>query len=111
MAPVSFRGHVIWLTEAQGGRTTDQAPPGPDYRVTGYVPPHTADNGLASFWIRDFEPGKWASTATAFWAIADNEGPREVRPGIVVVVTEGRRVVAYFHVDEVERDPANEQPG
>lgn len=104
MTPVDFYGHVVWLTEEQGGRTSDQPPPGPDYRVTGHVPPYTIETGLASFWLRDFKPGEWSSPATGFWAINDNEGPNEVRSGSVVVVTEGRRVVAYFHVEAVGAD-------
>jgi hypothetical protein len=37
--------------------------------------------------------------------LADNVGPHALQPGSVVVVTEGRKAVAYFHVDEVIAPP------
>lgn len=44
----------------------------------------------------------WCSPATARWLTFDNVGAQAVRPGSVVVITEGPvRVVAYFHVTEV----------
>jgi hypothetical protein len=73
--------------------------------VTGHVPPHTVDDGLASFWLADFAPGEWRSSAIAWWLAVENAGPQEVRPGSVVVVTEGARPVAYFHVHEVQSEP------
>jgi hypothetical protein len=73
--------------------------------VTGYVPPYTVETGLASFWLADFTPGEWRSTATGWWLAVENVGPQELRPGSVVVVTEGARHVAYFHVDEVREQP------
>lgn len=33
-----------------------------------------------------------------------NEGPQLITPGVVVVITEGRRNVAYFHVDSVDAE-------
>jgi hypothetical protein len=96
----TFHGHVVWLTSDQGGRSSGP-PTGEEYRVTGYVPPHTVENGLASFWLRDFAPGEWQSSATGWWLAVENAGPQEVRPGSVVVVTEGARTVAYFHVHDV----------
>lgn len=69
--------------------------------MTGYVPPYTADDGLASFWLSDFAPGEWRSSATGWWPMVENVGPQAVRPGSVVVVTEGARTVAYFQVDDV----------
>jgi hypothetical protein len=88
------------LTSEQGGRSSGP-PTGEEYRVTGFVPPQTIEDGLASFWLRDFAPGKWRSSATGWWLVAENSGAQEVRPGSVVVVTEGARTVAYFHVDDV----------
>jgi hypothetical protein len=95
-----FHGHVVWLTGEQGGRSSGP-PTGEEYRATGYVPPYTVETGLASFWLRDFEPGEWRSTATAWWLAVQNEGPQAVQPGSVVVVTEGAKAVGYFHVDDV----------
>ena len=65
-----FRGSVIWLTPEQGGRET--GPPvlcsaWPYYAVTAYVPPHTADTGLASFILRNFDAGAWRSHAEGRW--------------------------------------------
>jgi hypothetical protein len=95
-----FHGHVVWLTSDQGGRSSGP-PTGAEYRVTGFVPPRTIEDGLASFWLVDFEPGAWRSPAVGWWLAVENVGAQEVRPGGVVVVTEGARTVAYFHVDEV----------
>ena len=96
-----FRGSVIWLTPEQGGRET--GPPvlcsaWPYYAVTAYVPPHTADTGLASYILRNFDGGAWRSHAEGRWLAAATRGEQLVRPGSVIAVTEGARVVAYFTV-------------
>lgn len=99
-----FHGHVVWLTAEQGGRDAGP-PPTPadqDYAATGFVPPATAESGLASFVLRVENRQAWRSPADARWLMVDNDGPYQVESGAVVVVTEGVRVVAYFHVDEVE---------
>ncbi len=104
-----FHGHVVWLTREQGGR--DSGPPPPtdqDFAATGYVPPATAESGLASFVLRVDDRQAWRSRADASWLVVENIAPYEVKPGAVVVVTEGVRVVAYFHVEAVDR-PA--EPG
>lgn len=100
-----FEGEVIWLTGEQGGRTTG-LPTGDEYRATGYVPPHNVEDGLASFWLREFVPGQLRSPARAWWLAVEKAGPQELRPGSVVVVTEGARSVAYFHVDEIRSGDA-----
>jgi hypothetical protein len=65
------------------------------------VPPQSFEKGLASFSLRGFEAGAWRSRAEGRWLIVENAGPQFVRPGSVVVCTEGARVVAYFHVETV----------
>lgn len=95
-----FYGHIVFLTSDQGGRSSGP-PTAEEYRVTAFVPPRTIDDGLASFWLSDFDPGAWRSRAVGWWLAVDNVGAQEVQPGSVVVVTEGARTVAYFHVDEV----------
>jgi hypothetical protein len=99
-----FRGLVIWLTPAQGGRTTGPPlprPAWPYYAATAYVPPHTADTGLASFILRSFDAGAWRSHAEGRWLAAGTQAEQLVRPGSVIAVTEGARVVAYFTVHHV----------
>jgi len=98
-----FVGTVVWLTSDQGGRTTGPPLPNPDidYFTTAYVPPLNARNGLASFGLRNFEAGAWKSPAEGRWLIVENSGDQLVQPGSVVVVTEGSRDVAYFHVEQV----------
>ena len=44
-------------TPRSAGRSLRKA--GEEYRVTGYVPPHSVEGGLASFWLRDLAPGEW----------------------------------------------------
>jgi hypothetical protein len=44
----------------------------------------------------------WRSPADAGWLIVDNVPPYRVSDGEVLVVAEGRRVVAYFHVESVD---------
>jgi hypothetical protein len=63
---MAFRGPVISLTADQAVGRPGRRPEGPDleYRVTGFVPPHTADDGLASFWLSEFQPGAWCSRAS-----------------------------------------------
>ncbi len=98
-----FRGSVIWLTPDQGGRSSGPppTPPGHDYAVTAFVPPNSAQTGLASIVIRVDDRSAWRSAATGGWLVAPNEAAQKVVPGSVVVVTEGLRSVAYFQVDEV----------
>lgn len=102
-----FRGTVVWLTPEQGGRST--GPPQPisefDYAHTAFIPPLTAETGLASFVLRGFTAGAWRSSAEGRWLFVDNDDLYEVEPGSVLVCTEGARQVAYFHVHEVLEDP------
>ncbi len=97
-----FIGRVVWLTREQGGRIG--GPPTPsadrDYLSTAYVPPHGLD-AIASFGVRPALPGAWTSDAEAGWVVVTNEGRQTVAKGNVVVITEGPRVVGYFHVHEV----------
>ena len=97
---IPFRGSVIWLTPAQGGRTTGNPllprPAWPYYAATAYVPPHTADTGLASFILRNFDPGAWRSAAEGRWLAAAIQGEQLVRPGSVIAVYRrrpGRRLL------------------
>ena len=56
-----FRGWVIWLTPGQGGRQAGPPIPRttwPYYAASAYVPPQTADTGLASFVLRNFEAAR-----------------------------------------------------
>ncbi|MEV0248797.1 hypothetical protein AB0H76_19500 [Nocardia sp. NPDC050712] len=98
-----FRGQMVWLTAAQGGRSSGP-PPTPsdhDYAATAYVPPHGAVEGLAS-WIRRVDDrSAWRSPASAGWLAFGNTGLYRVQAGSIVVVTEGYRIVGYFHVDDV----------
>jgi hypothetical protein len=97
-------GSVTWLTPEQGGRKTGPPVPRtawPYYAVTAYVPPHTADTGLASFILRNFDAGAWRSYAEGGWLFPDAHGKGLIRPGSVIAVTEGHRVVAYFTVQHV----------
>jgi hypothetical protein len=98
----TLSGHVVWLTVEQGGRVSGPPPTKCDYAHTAYVPPHTVDIGLASFVLRGYEPGAWTSRASGRWLDVRNEGVYRIEPGSVVVCTEGRRSVAYFHVDGVD---------
>jgi len=97
----SFRGEVIWLTAEQGGRQSGPPPNSETYAATAFVPPQTVESGLASFVIRGFDPSEYRSPAEGHWLIVENAGPQLVRPGSIVVVTEGLRVVGFFFVHEV----------
>jgi len=101
--PLPFHGTVIWLTEEQGGRRT--GPPEPsadrDYAATGFVPPLSVSTGLASLVVRSKTPGAWQSAADAGWLLRDHRYPHDVQAGDLIVVTEGARVVGYFHIESV----------
>jgi hypothetical protein len=73
----------------------------PYYAATAYVPPHTADTGLASFVLRNFDAGAWRSCAEGRWQATDVSSGHLVQPGSMIAVTEGSRVVAYFTVEHV----------
>lgn len=94
----------MWLTREQGGRDTGPppTPPDQDYAATGYVPPASAETGLASLALRVRNREAWRSEASARWLIVDNVAPHRVSKGDVIVITEGRRVVAYFHVEAID---------
>jgi hypothetical protein len=99
--PLPFHGYVVWLTRDQGGRDSGP-PPTPmdqDYAATGFVPPATLDSGLASVVLRVRDRMAWRSEGDGRWLAADNVPPYRVSEGDVIVVSEGRRVVAYFHVE------------
>lgn len=101
--PFPFHGRVVWLTPGQGGRTTGPPQPsGGAYAANAYVPPETATSGLASFVLRDFEPGAPVTSAAGRWLVVENAGPYRIRAGTVVVLTEGPRPVGYFHVERIE---------
>ena len=99
-----FHGYVVWLTREQGGRDTGppQTPPDHDYAATGFVPPATAETGLASIVLRVRDRTTWRSQADARWLVVDNAPPHRVSEGDVIVVTEGHRAVAYFHVESMD---------
>jgi len=102
--PLPFHGYVVWLTREQGGRDSGP-PPTPidhDYAATGFVPPATLDSGLASVVLRVSDRTALRSEADARWLAVDNVPPHRVSEGDVIVVTEGRRVVAYFHVESID---------
>jgi hypothetical protein len=98
-----FLGRTVWLTADQGGRSSGPpvTPVDRDYAATAFVPPHTVETGLASFVLRAKDPGSWTSAAEAGWLVIQDDPRFHVHPGTVVVVTEGARNVAYFHVETV----------
>lgn len=93
------------MADSRTGRPHDRAAPASPgmayYAATAYIPPHTADTGLASFILRNFDAGAWRSHAEGRWLAAAIQGEQLVRPGSVIAVTEGARVVAYFTVHHV----------
>ena len=103
--PLPLRGVLIWLTRDQGGRASGPpATPAPDvYAATAYVPPATGRTGLASFVLAADDRTRFRTHAAADWLVAPPAGA-VVIPGTVVVITEGARDVAYFHVESVSRE-------
>jgi len=104
--PLPFRGRVVWLTSAQGGRRSGppDTPADSDYAATAFVPPESVETGLASFILRVDDRTAWQSTARGDWLIVANERPHLAEPGSVIVITEGPQPVAYFHVDRIDHD-------
>ncbi|PUA82190.1 hypothetical protein [Nocardioides currus] len=70
--------------------------------MTGFVPPHTVDSGSASVVLDVEDRAAWRSGASGCWLVVDNDGTQLVQAGAVIVITEGRRTVAYFHVESVD---------
>ena len=98
-----FHGEVVWLTPEQGGRESGPplTPEDQDYAATAFVPPASVDEGLASFVLRVSDRSAWRSRASADWLLVPNQGQQWIDESSLVVVTEGARVVAYFHVHAV----------
>lgn len=105
-----FAGEILWLSAEQGGRAA--GPPwefaGRDYTASAFVPPSVIEVGLTPIVVRGFESGAWRSNATAGWLTHDGNGPRGVRPGSLVVITEETTRVGYFAVTAVEWPEAGE---
>ena len=102
--PLPFHGYVVWLTADQGGRSSGP-PPTPldrDFAATGFVPPATAQSGLASIVLRVSDRTAWRSAAEGRWLVVDNVAPHTVSVGDLIVITEGERTVAYFHVEDID---------
>ena len=100
-----YRGTLVWLTAEQGGRQSGPARPTPErdfYATTAFVPPHTLATTQATFILRGFDPDQMTSPAEARWLVPGLGDSQTIEPGAVVVVTEGARTVAHFHVDEVD---------
>jgi len=101
--PFPFFGEVVWLTPEQGGRVSGVPPviDGLSYAHLAHVPPATSGTDSASFVLRGWDPTSWRSKAEGRWLLVENEGPQLVRPGSIVAIAEGPRLVAYFTVDTV----------
>jgi hypothetical protein len=99
--PFPFQGRVVWLTPEQGGRVSGPPAGSGDYAATAYVPPQSAEEGLASFALRITDPQAWISLAEGAWLVPQDDPRFTVTPGAVLVVTEGPQPVAYFHVAAV----------
>ncbi|GIJ46202.1 hypothetical protein Val02_30880 [Virgisporangium aliadipatigenens] len=71
----AFDGHVVWLTPEQGGRSSGPpaTPAGERYAATAFVPPWTAETGLASFVMRVSDPSGWTSAAEGAWLVRRDE--------------------------------------
>jgi hypothetical protein len=98
--PYPMHGEVEWLSPEDGGRK--KPPVGPTYAVTGHRSDVALDAGLASFVLRGFDPTKSRSRADGRWLFPEVAGEFAIKPGVTVVVTEGRRPVAFFHIDAVD---------
>lgn len=101
-----FHGTLIWLTSEQGGRTTGPpaTPAEMDYAATAYVPPMTGRTGLASFVVRVDDRTAWHTAAAGRWLHTEpTKHPAAVEPGTVLVIIEGVRDVAYFHLERVDQ--------
>jgi hypothetical protein len=98
--PFPLVGEVIWLGTDQGGRRSGP-PTGTTYASVAFIPPHTIEEGVASFVLRGWDPTRHRSPAEASWLMAEPVPARSVEAGTVVWVTEGTRLVALFVVDEV----------
>ena len=57
--------------------------------------------------LRGFDPDLRTSSAEARWLVPGLGDVQTLEPGAVVVVTEGTRTVAHFHVDEGDDDPSS----
>lgn len=94
---------MVWLTPEQGGRVSGVPPmiEGQSYAHVAHVPPATSGTASASFVLRGWDATRWRSKAEGRWLHVENDGPQLIRPGSIVAITEGGRLVAYFTVDTV----------
>jgi hypothetical protein len=101
-----FCGRVVWLTGEQNGRGSGPpcADDKVDYAANAFVPPQTAQSGLASFVLRNLTSGVAVSMAEGRWLVVENAGPYQIESGTVVVISEGPKPVGYFHVEDIRND-------
>ena len=77
-------------TADQSGRQTGPPiprPAWPYYVATAYIPPHTAETGLASTVVRNFDSGAWRSATEGRWLLVEGRGDQLVEAGSVIAVT------------------------
>jgi hypothetical protein len=96
--PISRLGY---MADSCAGRPHDRAAPTSPgmapLRGDGICSAYTADTGLASFILRNFDADAWRSHAEGRWLAADTQGEQLVEPGSVIAVTEGARGRRLLH--------------
>ena len=101
-AALNLVGDVVWLTAEQGGRRW--GPPsttgGVQYRCTAFVVPPLARQRVGRLRFGSRRTGAVLSRARGGWLLPDAlDVQHGVPSGSIVVLTEGRRRVAYFNVE------------
>src|SRR5579862_7149066 len=97
--PFPFHGVLEWIPAEKGGRAKPL--PVSSFAAVGWRQDVGSD-GMASLLLRGFEPGRRRSRADARWLVPRADAQYVVSVGDVIIVGEGSRPVARFHVDAVD---------
>src|ERR1035437_10561552 len=103
LVAVPFHGYVVWLTADRGGRSSGPLPPlGQDFAATAYVPPATAQVWPGLNRAPGLEQDCVALCGGCEAARGGQRASASSRFGDLIVVTEGARTVAHFHVEDID---------
>jgi hypothetical protein len=102
--PYPLQGVIEWLSPAEGGRQS--GPPADDgYAQIGWRESDGSVQDAASIVLRGFDPTQMTSPASAGWLSPEIARASNIKAGDNIVIAEGTRPVARFHVHRIDSPP------
>jgi hypothetical protein len=95
-----MHGDIEWIASDAGGRKSP--PAGPTFATTAWRETIGPQKGTASFVLRGFAPTWERSPADGRWLFNQTDAALKVTAPEVVIVAEGAKPVARFHIYAVD---------